>query len=420
MKINRIIEKQINKYLKQIGALIITGPRFCGKTFTTSEFCESSTSLENIDLTLNKEYVYERILNGDNPKLLDDWHEFPIIWDLVRNKIDSTIDKPNIGLYILSGSIWPINRHKISHTGAGRFIQLKMQTLTFAEILNLEDNEESVSLQSLFEGNFKITKNDISLPKVCDMMILGGWPEIINNKFNESSTFVKNYIDSISNNKNKKIWKLNINKNTLYKILYSICKATNSKLNLSTILNDIDNCINRKTLEKYIQMLYDMEIIFDIQPWCNLNIRSKQKVRTRPNTYICDTTIIMTVLNIKNKEQLYDEEEILNIIFKNQVMKDLTVYTQALEGKLYYYRDENDNEIDVIIKLPNGQWGAIEIKLSDNNVAEHSNKLINVIKSLKIEGPNSEPIFKAIITNTDYAYKLENDVYVIPHTLLKP
>ncbi len=167
-------------------------------------------------------------------------------------------------------------------------------------------------------------------------------------------------------------------------------------------------------------MLYDAEILFDVPVWNNTNIRSSYKIRTKPKTYICDTSIIANVLDIYDSSILFDDLNTLGIIFENQVMKDLKTYAEVINAKLYFYRDEKGNEIDAILKWKNGIWAAIEIKLSDDNAQADSEKLNKVIDTLKLEGRNKEPAFKAIIVNGQNAYRLENGVYVIPHTLLRP
>ncbi len=416
MEIKRIISKTIENCLKEAGALLITGPKFCGKTFVANKASNSKIMLYDIDTTNDMTLNKLHILDGEFPRLIDEWQEYPKVWDWVRNKVD---ELGTVGCYILTGSTRPIEKLEIKHSGAGRFIKVNMQTLTFAEILKLDENN-SVSLQDLFDNKeFKPIKNSKSIEQVSDMLIKGGWPLVIAEDLPSSSNIVKWYSECITTIDTKKLYNLNADKRILKKIMVSMCRLSGTQMNKSTILKDLNDEIHPKTLNKYIEMLYEMETIFDVDVWDNFNIRSSYKIRTKPKTYICDTSLIASNLEIFSSSQFFGDLRTLGIVFENQVMKDLKVYIEANGGELYYYRDEKGNEIDAIVKWKDGRWGAIEIKLSDDDALIHSEKLLNVIKTLKMEGKNKEPSFVAIINNGIYAYKMENGVYVIPHTLLR-
>ncbi len=167
-------------------------------------------------------------------------------------------------------------------------------------------------------------------------------------------------------------------------------------------------------------MLYEADVIFDIQAWSSMNIRSSYKMRTTPKTYFCDTSIVSNILGIKSSQEYFKDLKTTGILFENQVIKDLLVYCEAIGAKLYFYRDEKGNELDAIIEQADGEWAAIEIKLSLEAAIKSANNIDKVINTLKLEGKYKQPTFKMIITNCDRTIETNNGVYIVPHSLLRP
>ncbi len=421
MIVKRILEKTLKERLKLFGAINITGPKFCGKTFLASLNAKSKFVFEDISTIefykTNKEYV----LSGPYPKLIDEWQMCPRVWDNVRVKIDSLAGQDNSGLFILTGSSSPLQSKEVFHTGVGRIDNLSLTTLTFAEMLNL-DNNNSISLMDLFD-NKKIDlslSNKITFSDLIGYLINGGWPVIFDKELKDAKHIRKNYIESIINLEAIKDSNLRVSPNTFRKIMKSMARRVGSQKSLNSAYKDLDESISKMTFDKYIQVMYDSQMLFDVDVWGNENIRSSYKVLTKPKVYMCDTSLICEILDVKSEKDFIKDMNTLGFIFENQIMKDLSTYVQALGAKLYYYRDENGNEVDAIIELSDGRWGAIEIKLSFEAALDAVEKLDKTITTMKIDSKrNSEPSFKCIICNGNSIGK-KDDTYIIPHTLLRP
>ncbi len=420
MEIKRIIEKTIEEYLEFAGAILISGPKYCGKTFTALKNSKSHFFLQNIkDI---EEIGLDTILSGDKPRLIDEWQIYPHIWNVVRLNVDlSCIEHDNrTTQYILTGSTRPYDKSEIRHSGIGRIYPIIMQTLTFAEILALTD-ENSISIQKLLNNDkdWKNLENPLSVDKVIELIKKGGWPEIYANNINMYNKLVTNYIDQLCF-PDRDITYFNVNKSVLNRILKSIARLTSSQMNVSTIEKDLNGDISRKTLDRYISILYDQDFLFDIPIWTSSNIRSSYRITTKPKTYICDTSLVCKLLDINSFDSFYKDLKTAGLIFENQVMKDLTVYAQALNGHLYFYRDEKGNELDAIIEFDDGRWIAIEIKLSEEAAINAAKNMDEVIKKMNLEGSHSQPQLRLIITNSSRVLALKNATLIIPHTVLKP
>ncbi len=423
MEIKRLAYKEIEKALKNIGMLFITGPKFCGKTFAAQKYANSQiyiTPRVVEDIARLGDNVF---LKGDNPRLIDEWQIYPQIFDSVRHEVDIR-NESNTGLFLLTGSSKPINAKEIDHSGFGRAAWIQMQTLTFCEILNL-DESHTISLNDLFLGKpFKNINNQYSVEDVDEMLLKGGWPSIISHQDLDYMFLIKNYVTALTKITTKEEQEYGYvfkkNPSDLLQLLKSIARLSASQINKSTIIKDFRGDINIATLDKYLKLLYDNDVIFDVFPWKNRNIHSPYDLRTKPKTYFCDTSLVCHLLSITNIDQFLNDGNTTGIIFETQVMKDLTVYAQCIGAKLYFYRDSNGNEIDAILELNNGEWAAIEIKLSLTTALTASEKLMKVIKTLNIEEKKHQPKFCMIITNCDQTYQDKNGVYIVPHTLLRP
>ena len=422
-EIKRIVETEITLLLQEIGGLLIEGPKLCGKTFLGQKYSQSQFYVENygpnLTLALQENWQTNIIFSGLQPRLIDEWQILPQIWDRVRFLIDQAQGKP--GQYILTGS----SRAKEGshfHSGAGRIYRLKMHTLTFSEILSSEQ-EAKISLRALFANQIiKPIENHYQIDWIIKQLLDGGWPGVLANKQN-SQKIIKSYLDGLSanliNNQN-----LRLDANVVQLILKSLARLNTTQMKQSTILKDINYVIDGATLSKYLYYFKDLFLIFEIPIWLPAaRFVSKTKMRTTAKTYFCDPSIGLYLLNINQAEQFYKDPQTLGIYFENQVIKDLLVYVQALDGQLYFYRDANGLEIDAIIELNNGQWAAIEIKLGaqPNQLELASKNLKRFACKMASATKQSQASFLMIITAgglLNQPYQQSDDIYVIPHTCL--
>ncbi len=419
MEIKRLQEKKLIKCLETSGAVQVVGPKWSGKTFISKKNSKSVYYVQD-EGTLNQLIINEpiessSIFNGEKPRLIDEWQIVPQIWDKVRFIVD--MNNGQRGQYILTGSTTPVDKKKIIHSGAGRFSQLKMSTLSINEIY---PEEGKYSLQDLFDGKIKSVSGQtkLTLVDIVNAMIKGGWPDIIANGDVEDDNFIESYINWISDMDTSSINGTRNSKTNFQKILKSIARLNGSQINESTIVNDTE--LNVRTVQKYLEVLETSYIINYLYPW-SPNARSKNTMRTKPKLYLCDTSIGFSLLGINSYEKAVKDLRTLGLYFENQVIKDIEVYAQNISAKVYYYRDKNDNEIDLIIELKDGRWGIAEIKLRNHDLEDTANRLLNFKNYFEFEKyADDKESFAIIITAADKAYTLPNGVHVIPHAMLKP
>ncbi len=419
----RLLEHKLEENLNTFGAVVVVGPKFCGKTCLANQYANSSfyfIDQESINqFLLNKNII----LDGSKPRLIDEWQICPEVWDNVRRMVDQKRVNEGNGLYILTGSSSPINKKQIFHSGIGRISKLELSTFTIAEILDLNKNN-SYSLSELFNkypDNLNLHGEDVN--KLNQIMINGGWPVLYDGDNNGviSNMIANNYISSYMGIDGEKLYNLRISPRTFMLICKSIARRVGTQLNITSIMKDIRESITRPTLQKYIDVLYGTHVIFDITAWNSDNIRSSYRITTKPKTYFCDTSLICSLLDVSNTNELVNDMNTLGFVFENQVMKDLNVYAQVIGANLYFYRDEKGNEIDAIIKMPNGEWAAIEIKLSFESAINSIKKMNHAISTLNMNGNHKEPKFKMIITCSPQLGISEKDgVIIMPHSLLRP
>ena len=411
----RIQEQKIKDLLAIFGCVLIEGPKQSGKTFIATKIARSAfyvqeNGLKNLEF-LNWPIPTNPIFKGNQPRLIDEWQIIPQIWDKVRFIIDQSIEQR--GLFILTGSSAP-NYKKIFHNGAGRIAIYPMHTLTFAE---LTDQKEKISLKKLFANEvFMPLVSNYEIDWVVRQLLKGGWPFFNNDNF--SPNFIKNYLETIT--RIDEIGATKINQKTFFQIIKSLARLNGSQLNKMTILKDLDQTLSIQTVTKYLNYLSEHYLSFELELWSGIqnNKRSRIFSKTKPKVYLCDPSLGLHLLNIKNIEALFGDLNTLGIYFENQVIKDLIVYAQALDGKIYFYKDSNDFEIDAIMELDDGSWAAFEIKLGDAKLDEAAKKLVRFQTKIAKLTTLKPPKFLMIINAAPFSYQRPDGVYVVSHTSL--
>ena len=398
MYYKRLIENQILEKLKYSGAILIAGPKFCGKTTTSEVFAKSSVKLitnQDIELAkINDNFVFQ----GINPRLIDEWQVVPDIWNKVRKLVD---DKDLPGLYILTGSSTPADKTKIYHSGAGRITTLKMKSLTLTETL---ESKNIISLKKSFDGidkNIFFDNNDHSIEKTAFYICRGGWPKSVISDTENSLKITKDYYNGLfefESSPNKKF--RNKKKNIFKMILKSYARNISTEASYNTIIKDIELNENRKldikTFDEYIEALQDIFIIEDIEAW-NTNLRSKTAIRSTNTRHFYDTSIACQALSISPNDLLNDVKT-FGFFFEDFAVKELSVYASLLNGKVMHYRDANGLECDAIIHLDDGRWGMIEIKLGSSDAIETAATNLNNLDKRIDYTKFIKPSFKMILT----------------------
>lgn len=417
---SRLIEKEIDRKLKSSGAVVIVGPKFCGKTTTAMLFQKSMIRLNTKQIIQIVSMNPAPYLEGDKPRLIDEWQTVPDIWNSIKNNLDLDYE---FGKFILTGSSTPADKEDIYHSGAGRITPIKMKTLSL-----FESNESKglVSLSKLFDESKINTfdlNNDFTLEEAAYLICRGGWPislqddkelglEIMYNYYN--SLFIFEYSD------NEKF--RDLKPETLKTILASYARNISTEASISSMLRDLeirDNFkINRDTLEKYIEALNDLYIIEDVNAW-NPNIRSKTSIRSTPTRHFVDTSIACRALNISPND-LVNDLNTMGLFFEDLAVRDLKIYANTFGGEVRHYRDNAGLECDAVIHLPNGKWGAIEIKLGGEKAIDDAAKSLKLLKNKIINKSNEqEPSFMMIITAVGSLYQRDDGIIVVPINCLK-
>lgn len=414
----RLVDDVLLKKMKLYGAVCIRGCKWCGKSTTAKQHSKSYLELQNpITLQNNMAIADTRpdlLLQGDKPRLIDEWQDVPVIWDAVRYDVDNSGLK---GQYILTGSASP-SENKPKHTGTGRIVNILMRPMSLYES---KDSIGSVSLQELFDKKVDISGvSKLALEDIAFLCAKGGWPAGLEFSGEDSYAISRDYLESIISNEMKAFDDVGRNPSRIRSVLRSIARNISTPANLSVIREDIassDIDVTEKTIAEYIKVLEEIYIIDDVEAW-QPKLRSKTDIRTSKKRELVDPSLAVAALRATDKDLLKDFNT-FGLVFEALCIRDLKIYSQNIDGEVYYYRDKSGLECDAVVHLHNGKWGAIEIKLgSDKAIDEAAKNLLKFKDSVDISEMN-EPSFLMVLTGTEYAYTREDGVYVVPLGCLK-
>lgn len=418
--IKRYAERDIERALRSSGAVVVVGPKFCGKTTTSMLFQKSFMKLNTNSRIQLARLNPKQALEGDNPRLIDEWQTVPEIWNYVKEDLDNEYQ---FGKYILTGSSTPVDKSEIHHSGAGRIVAVKMRPMSLFES---GESKGSVSLLELFEGKPLTTFDEnekFTLEDVAFLTCRGGWPISVISDKSVSLDVTRNYYNSLfvfedCDNENFRNKRADI----LKMILRSYARNISTEASKQSIIDDVkqsnERTMDSRTFDDYIEALQDLYIISDIEAW-NPNIRSKTSIRTTPTRHFVDTSIACRALNLF-PEDLMNDLESFGLFFEDLAVRDLSIYAQAHGGEVRHYRDKNGLECDAIVHLEDGRWGAVEIKLGGDKLIEDGAKSLTALKN-KIEKQSREPnpSFLMILTARGSLYQREDGIYVVPINCLK-
>lgn len=416
----RIIDSIIEKQLKIFGAICIEGPKWCGKTWTSSYHANSEFLVGdpkgNFSNRLLAEMEPYTILEGKAPRLIDEWQEVPSLWDATRAYVDKKASK---GQIILTGSSTPQEKG-ILHSGTGRIKSIRMNTMSLYES---GDSSGDISLKDLCEQKFhsKIF-NDITLEKIAYLIARGGWPGNIDVNMSECNELANGYMENIIKTDLKKLDNdIDYNEQKAKLILKSLSRNESTTVSNQKILDDIiendDESISKNTLVKYLKA-FNRLFLFNNQEPFSTNIRSSLRVKQMEKRHFSDPAMACAMLNLTPKKMMNDLHT-MGFMFESMVERDFSIYAQALNGKLFHYQDYKGNEIDAIIELDDGNWCAFEIKLGLNKAEEAAKNLNKVISDI-VDNGGKAPLIKCVIYGVgNMAYQNKEGVYIIPITSLK-
>lgn len=407
----RLVDELLKQELEAFGAVLITGPKWCGKTTTGLNQAKSSLFLQNPDEREQNLRLADikpsLLLEGENPRLIDEWQDAPQLWDSVRFSVDQ---RGETGLYILTGST-SVNQTLIAHSGTGRISRLKMRTMSLFES---GDSNGEVRISQLLHGNNVAGKSTHTIENIANLIVGGGWPASVGRSLEVKQRQVAGYCKSIINTEINSADGISRNSEKVQHVLRSYSRNISSQASIQTITSDVTNnfeSINRKTVSEYIDALKEIFVIEDLQAW-SPRLRSKTVISTSPTRHFVDPAIAAYFLDA-NSEDLINDLETMGLLFESLVIRDLRIYTESLGGKVYHYRDHSGQEADAILHFKNGQWAAIEVKLGNRAIDEGAESLKKLAEKID-KNSMKLPSFLAVISGTGYAYKREDGVYVIP------
>ena len=402
-----------------MGAVCIEGPKWCGKTWTALNHANSTFDLSdptrNFQNKTLAETEVESALRGDSPHHIDEWQEVPRIWDAVRTEVDKGHQK---GRFILTGSSTP-ERKGVMHSGTGRIGTIRMHTMS---LLESRDSSGVASISSLFRQDMKtVTVKDVDLRQLIDLTVRGGWPEALTMSVDGAMLLLRSYLNSIRDEDFTKIDGVSRDGDKIRRCINSLSRNESTVVSNKTIIRDIkeydDDVIDDDTLSDYLKILKRMFITED-QFAFNPGLRSSYRVGKSPKRHLADPSLSIAAIEA-TPESLFDDLETYGFMFESMCERDLRIYAQCLRGRVGHYRDGRGNEIDAIIELANGHWGAFEIKLGMNQVDEAAEKLLKMNE--KFQDSRRPPDFLCVLVGlSSYAYRREDGVYVVPITALGP
>ena len=419
MYYTRYVEKQIERALRSSGAVLVAGPKFCGKTTTCMLFQKSVIRLNTRQSIRIAEMDPQNVLRGEFPRLIDEWQTVPDIWNQVKADLDLEY---RFGKYILTGSATPADKTNIFHTGAGRIARVLMRPMSLYESL---ESSGTVSLRALFDGDGfpGVDLNEaFSLQDIAFLICRGGWPISLVEDRSQALDITRNYYNGLfvfEESENERF--RNKRPEMMKTILRSYARHISSEASYRSMISDVrgnnERSLDQKTFDSYLEALRDIFLIEDLPAW-NPNTRSKTSIRTTPTRHFTDTSIAARALEIM-PEDLMRDLNTLGLFFEDLAVRDLSIYAACLGGELRHYRDNTGLECDAVIHLEDGRYAAVEIKLGGESLIEAgAASLLRLQRKLADKSDEAAPSFLMVLTAVGACYRRDDGVYVVPINML--
>lgn len=417
----RIADEILEFKLESSGAVIIIGPKWCGKSTTALQKANSVVYMQDSENCENNKALAKNapslFLSGKTPRLIDEWQIIPFIKDAIRFEIDK---RDEFGQFILTGSATPISEDPNSHSGIGRITTMIMRTMSLYES---KDSNGSISLKSIFDG-LEITPaiSNVDLLRYAFLICRGGWPKSVGLSDRIALQLAINYYDGLIEEDISKVDGIRRDRDRASLILRAYSRNIGSQASFSTLKNDLEvnygGTIDEDTIVSYVNALKKLFVIEELRAWCPY-LRSKTVIRTSNTRQLIDPSIGCAALDI-GPQDLINDLNTMGFYFESMAIRDLRIYAEKLGGNVYHYRDSKGREVDAVIHLRNGDYGLVEIKMCDNEKIEEScRKLIKFVNDID-DSKMRKPKFLMVITATEYAYKRKEDgIYIVPLACLK-
>ena len=417
----RIIDAKVEEYLSAFGAVCIEGPKWCGKTWTSAQHSKSEIYIgdpaNNFQNRQLAELSPELVLTGEAPRLIDEWQEVPPLWDAVRYKVDQTAEK---GRFILTGSATP-NHKGVLHSGAGRIAKLRMRPMSLYES---GDSSGQVSLEKLCHGEVTTAMTgEVDLTKLIELIIRGGWPGSLGLPLKQAMLLPAEYLNAVIDDDVYRIDGIRRDTQKMRLLLRSLARNESTTVTNRTLMRDIkavdDEDIDDETVSAYLD-IFKRLFITDNQPPFAAGIRSSVRIKQAEKRHFSDPSLACALLRA-TPAGLIGDLETLGFLFEALCERDLRIYAESFDADLYHYQDYQNQEIDAVIELADGQWCAFEIKLGANQIDTAAENLLKIKRQIE-EDPRGKPpaVLCVLCGMSNAAYRRADGVFVVPITALKP
>ena len=413
----RLCDQELQIALQSSGAVLIEGAKWCGKTRTASNAAKSILYMQDPDNTASYQAMADikpsLLLKGETPRLIDEWQMAPVLWDAVRFEVDK---KGDTGQFILTGSAVPAD-NVTAHTGTGRFSRMLMRPMSLFES---NESNGTVSLSDLFDGNLAIeTVSELSIEKIAFALCRGGWPASVMKNEASALRMSRDYVEAVINHDVSRVDDVEKNPERVRLLLRSLARNIATMASVQTIKNDIEATaisISDKTISSYLNALRRIFVVEDLPAWLP-SMRSKTAIRTSSKRHFVDPSIATAVLRT-NPDGLLNDFKTFGFLFESLCTRDIRIYAEVIDGDVFHYRDKSGLESDLIVRLRDGRWAAIEVKLGNKQIEEAAQNLL-ALKAKIDEDKMGQVSFLMVITGGQYAYRRNDGVLVVPIGCLK-
>lgn len=419
----RIVDTLLKQQLEVAGVILVQGPKWCGKTTTAEQVANSVLYVNDPelqdDIINTASFNIRMLLPGATPRLFDEWQLIPRLWDTLRYEVDHR--SSHVGQFILTGSAVPTDSGAIHHTGTGRYAWLRMRPMSLWES---EESTGDISLNELFNGKTDIAGlSHLKVEDIAFLLCRGGWPAALGMSAGNAVKVAQNYLDAVVESDLSRFDDSLRNPARSRRILRSLARLQGSQASINVIREDMlaneVSTLAENTVASYINAMRNIFVVEDMQAW-NTNIRSKTAIRSSDTRYFVDPSIATAALGLSPNDLMHDLNT-FGLLFETMAVRDLRVYADALDAKVYHYRDKDGLECDAVVERRDGSYGLVEIKLGGNYGIEEAQRSLNKLHKKIDTEKVGEPAFCMVLTATGmYAYALKDGTLVVPIGCLRP
>lgn len=409
---SRVSDALLAELLESIGAVLIEGAKWCGKTRSAREMATSALFMQAPGQRTNYLHLADTrpslLLEGAVPRLIDEWQDAPVLWDAVRYEVDR---RGLPGQFILTGSAVPVD-DAIRHSGAGRIARLRMRTMSLYES---GESDGSVSLEALFDGQTEVSgHSSVNVEQIAFLICRGGWPATLDLSPRAALRIARSYVEAIINTDTHRVDGVEKAPDRVRLLLRSLARNISTLATARTIMDDVtanEGSLTEKTYDVYMNALRRLYVVEDMPAW-QPSLRSKTAIRTANKRHFVDPSIATAVMRMK-PERMLDDFNYFGLLFEALCARDLRVYAEANDGSVFHYRDKSGLEADMIVQLADGRWGAVEVKMGNRQIEEAAVNLLELSRRVNTDKMGA-PAFLMVLTAGEYAYRRSDGVLVVP------